>query len=82
MGAKRQKDMDIKKITELMAVPRWRDMLRELPPGKHTLPFASINAIKSCKATAYDLNSDNSGRKYYFNVNKENLSVVITVEEQ
>lgn len=71
--------MDIRRINELMAGNEWTAMLRELPDGPHTLQFPNIGAIKSCKAVAYDLNSDNMGRKYCFNVKKETLTVVITV---
>lgn len=74
--------MDIKKINDLAANSKWKAMLAELPVGRHTLPFPNLNAIKSCKAIAYDLNSDKSGRKYNFNVNKDELSATITVTEE
>lgn len=73
--------MDIKRINELMADSKWKAMLRELPAGVHTLSFPSVGAIKSCKAIAYDMNSDNNGRRYTFNVDKGELVVVIKVEE-
>ena len=76
--------MDIKKINDLIAEKRWTDMLRELPLGHHTIPFPNVEAIRSCKAIAYALNSDNKargeGNTYLFNVNKSELSALITVK--
>ena len=74
--------MDIKRINELMDGSRWTDLLGELTVGKHTLQFPSIGAIKSCKARAYDINSDHAGRRYTFNVSKDDLTVDINVEEE
>ena len=71
--------MDIKKITELIASSQWTAMLSELPAGTHTIPFPSVDAIRSCKAIAYSLNSDKKGRRYTFNVDKTHLSAIITV---
>ena len=73
--------MDISKIDELKRARKWRDLLRELPEGDHTLTFESIDNIKVCKATAYDLNSDKAGRKYTFNVNKDEKKAIIHVRE-
>ena len=73
--------MDIKKITELIAGRRWTAMLAELPAGDHTLCFESLDDIKSCKAVAYSINSDNIGRRYTFNVDKATKTVVIKVED-
>lgn len=73
--------MDIKKINEFMSQSRWTDMLKELTPGKHILPCPSVDAIRSCKAIAYSLNSDRKGRRYTFHVDKAKLSVTINVEE-
>ena len=56
-------------------------MLAELPAGDHTLCFESLDDIKSCKAIAYSINSDNIGRRYTFNVDKTTKTVVIKVEE-
>ena len=74
--------MDIKKINEHMEKSEWTAMLGELPPGTHTLSFPNVDAIKSCKAIAYSLNSDKKGRRYTFNVDKDALSVRVKVEEQ
>lgn len=73
--------MDIKRINELMSEAKWTDMLRELPVGVHTLSFPNVEAIKSCKAIAYSINSDRRGRRYTFNVDKAELVAVITVNE-
>ena len=73
--------MDIKKINEFMAESKWTAMLAELPSGKHTLRFPEVESIKSCKAIAYSINSDRKGRRYTFNVDKGELSVIVNVEE-
>ena len=73
--------MDIKKILEHMEHSEWKAMLKELSVGRHRLSFPNIGAIKSCKAIAYDINTDKTGRRYTFNVNKETLAVDINVEE-
>ena len=73
--------MDIKKITDLIAGRRWTAMLAELPVGDHTLSFESLDDIRSCKAIAYSLNSDRTGRRYTFSVNKSERTAVIKVEE-
>ena len=73
--------MDVKKITDLIAKSQWTAMLAELPTGSHIIPFPSVDAIRSCKATAYALNSDKKGRRYTFNVDKGALSAAIHVEE-
>ena len=72
--------MDIKKINDLMEKSSWTAMLAELPVGKHTLQFPDVDAIRSCKARAYDINSDHVGRRYTFNVNKSERTADITVE--
>ncbi len=73
--------MDFIKIKECMENREWTAMLKELPVGKHTLKFPDVDAIKSCKAIAYSLNSDRDGRKYTFNVDKSICTVIINVEE-
>ena len=73
--------MDIKKITELQAGRQWTDMLSSLPPGNHTLSFESLRDIRSCKAVAYSINSDHIGRRYTFNVDKAEKTVVVKVED-
>lgn len=74
--------MDINKINELMAGSKWTAMLGELSVGRHTLRFPDLESIKSCKAIAYSINTDRKGRRYTFNVDKGNLSVVVNVEEE
>ena len=64
-----------------MAGKQWKKMLGTLPLGEHTISFRSIGDIKSCKAIAYDINSDKTGRRYTFNVNKDSLIVKIKIEE-
>jgi len=73
--------MDIKKINELMSESKWTDMLKELPVGKHVLSFPNVEAIKSCKAIAYSINSDRKGRRYTFCVNKAELTAIVNVDE-
>lgn len=73
--------MDIKKINDLLAAREWTAMLRELPEGEHTLLFPDVEAIASCKAVAYSLNSDRKGRRFTFNVNKGELTAVVKVAE-
>lgn len=60
----------------------WTAFLASLEVGSSTVKFPSVDAIKSCKAVAYDINSDNKGRKYTFKVSKETCSADITVTEQ
>lgn len=74
--------MDTIKIYDCMARREWTAMLGELPVGKHTLRFPDVDAIKSCKAVAYSLNSDRKGRRYTFNVNKGELAVSVNVVEE
>ena len=58
---------------------QWTKLLESLEPGSSTVRFHSIGDIKSCKAVAYDLNSDNRGRTYAFKVDKDSRSAEITV---
>ena len=71
--------MDISKINELVTERKWRTLLRLLPEGDYTLTFNSVKDIKSCKSTAYDFNSDRTGKRYTFNVNKDELNATIHV---
>ena len=77
--------MDIQKINNYMAESKWTALLGELPAGTHTLSFPNIEAIKSCKAVAYSLNSDykaiGRGYEYKFNVDKTNRLVTVVVSE-
>ncbi len=61
---------------------RWTELLNSLEVGEHTFTFPSIPDIRSCKAVAYDINSNKTGRAYYFNVEKSEKKVVITVVAQ
>ena len=58
---------------------KWTDFLNSLLPGVSTVKVPSIEAIKSFKAVAYDINSDKRGRAYAFRVNKDTCSAEITV---
>ena len=58
---------------------KWTDFLNSLEAGIYTVRFASLEAIKSCKAVAYDINSDKRGRTYAFSVDKGTCSAEITV---
>ena len=60
---------------------RWTEFLNSLEVGEHTFTFPSIPDIKSCKAIAYDINSNKIGRAYYFNVVKDEKKVTITVKQ-
>lgn len=71
--------MDILKINTLISERKWTELLGQLPEGETTIGFPSINLLKSCKARAYDINSDKIGRRYTFKVDKSTVSAVITV---
>jgi len=59
---------------------QWKEFLNALEPGVSTVKFPTLEAIKSCKAVAYDLNSDRKGRTYTFKVDKPSCSAEITVK--
>ena len=67
---------------DLIDKKKWKAFLMGLDPGDHTFRFPSINDIKSCKAIGYDMNSDDTGRQYYFSVDKAELYVGITIKEE
>lgn len=67
---------------KLVDAKNWTAFLAALEPGTHTVKFPSVDSIKSCKAVAYDINSDKRGRTYTFKVNKDTCSAAITVVEQ
>ena len=58
----------------------WTRFLGELPLGESIFTFPDKKHIASCKAVAYDINSDKTGRTYTFNVNKGNMTVRINVK--
>lgn len=58
---------------------KWTDFLNSLEAGIFTVRFPSLEAIKSCKAVAYDINSNKRGRTYAFSVDKDTCSAEITV---
>lgn len=60
---------------------RWKEFLNSLDSGVSTVKFPTLEAIKSCKAIAYDMNSDKCGRTYTFKVDKASCSAEITVRE-
>lgn len=73
-------DMETFELYSLINQKRWTEFLGVLPIGSHTIAFPSLADIKSCKAVAYAINSDKSGRRYKFNVDKDERRVNITVE--
>lgn len=66
---------------QLIEEKKWTAFLKVLDAGEHTFLFPSVKDIKSCKAIGYDLNSDDAGRQYFFNVNKAERKVTIKVIE-
>lgn len=74
--------MDTFILNKLIAERKWTEFLKALPIGETKVGFQEIADIKSCKAIAYDINSDKTGRRYTFNVNKDEKSAIINVEEQ
>ena len=72
--------MDFDNIVRLKDGGHWTEFLSALPGGKHTFRFPSTNAMKSCKAIGYDINSEKKGRRYTFSMDKENLILTIKVE--
>ena len=67
---------------KLIKEKKWKAFLQGLDPGEHTFLFASVKDIKSCKAIGYDMNSDDTGRQYYFSVDKAVCRVSITIKEE
>lgn len=61
---------------------KWTEFLNSLEVGEHTFTFPSVPDIRSCKSVAYDINSSKMGRSYYFNVDKAEKKVIITVVRQ
>jgi len=72
--------METFELYALINQKRWTELLGALPIGSHTITFPSLADIKSCKAVAYAINSDKTGRRYLFSVNKDEKRVVVTVE--
>ena len=65
---------------DLVERKRWTEFLTSLPVGTHTVPFPDVKAIRSCKVSAYNINSDGESENcYYFTVNKKNKMVTIKV---
>jgi len=69
-------------IYTLIQEKRWTELLRGLEPGEHELAFPSLNDIKSCKATAYEMNSNNGGRLFRFHVDKRASKVTLKVIDE
>ncbi len=74
--------MDLYTLNNLVAERQWTELLRALPEGETKLGFPDLSALNSCKAVAYSINSDKTGRSYYFKVNKDERSAIITVKEK
>lgn len=72
--------MDTFELYSLINQKRWTEFLGALPIGSHKIAFPSLADIKSCKAVAYAINSDKTGRKYKFNVDKDERMANITIE--
>ncbi len=72
--------MEVFEQYSLINKKQWKAFLSSLEVGEHTFTFPSVKDIKSCKAIGYDINSDKTGRNYYFNVDKDEKRVVITVK--
>ena len=72
--------MDFDNIVRLKDGGRWTEFLSALPGGTHTFRFPNTKAMKSCKAIGYGINSERMGRRYTFNMDKENLILTIKVE--
>lgn len=73
-------NMEQFELYSLINQKKWTEFLHSLNVGEHTFVFPSVGDIKSCKAVAYSLNSDKIGRSYYFNVNKFEKKVIITIK--
>ena len=73
--------MDIFRINSLVENKKWTELLETLPDGEHKIAFRSVKDIKSCKAIAYDINSDKNGRNYRFRVDKNDICATIIVTE-
>ncbi len=71
--------MNTFELYSLINQKKWTEFLGALPVGEHKMAFPSVAAIKSCKAVAYSINSDKIGRRYTFNVNKDERYAIITV---
>lgn len=71
--------MEAFELYQLVNQKRWTELLGSLPVGCHIITFPSLADIKSCKAVAYSINSDKSGRRYTFNVDKDEKRVSINV---
>lgn len=71
--------MTDKEIKTLISECKWSELLKGLPQGTHQLFFPSNDAIRSCKAVAYNLNSDRMGKTFQFKVDKEHCFVNLTI---
>lgn len=71
--------MDTFELYSLINQKKWTEFLVSLSVGSHKIAFPTIADIKSCKAVAYSINSDKTGRRYNFNVDKDEKTAVITV---
>lgn len=66
----------------LLEQKKWRQFLLEVPDDRvnFDLNFPSIEAMKSFKATAYEINSDGIGNKVFsISLDKANLRLTVTV---
>lgn len=72
--------MEQHELYRLIYDREWKMFLNCLPLGESIFTFPDKKHIASCKAVAYDINSDKTGRTYTFNVNKGNMTVRINVK--
>ena len=73
------KNIDYFKVSQLVSCKSWKALLAILPKGSHVIQFNDLREIKSLKATAYEINSNDDGRKYYFKVDKRKRLALINV---
>lgn len=69
----------------LLAEKKWREFLLTIPEDRtpFDLPFDSLEAMKSFKSTAYEINSDGVGdNKFALSMDKVNLRITVSVSKR
>lgn len=69
--------IDYKAVSER----RWTSVLSQLE-GSETIRFASLPEMLSCRSMAYFLNTNNEGRYYSIKMDKDTLTLTITVSDR
>lgn len=65
---------------DLIKERKWKSFLLSLPVGNYSITMPDVKAMKSCKVTGYDLNSDGENPNvYYFSLNKKHKMFTIKV---